>query len=470
MADDHQRPGPVVEEVLQGPKCVQIEVVGRLIEKQHVGTLGQRQHQLEASLLAAGQRANRGPLGVGVKPERLHQRLVAPVGLPVGATDRLPDPVGGVELGTGLVQQGRDRCVALAAGTGGGLEPPGQDAHQRRFACAVRPDDAEPFPRVQAQLDVLEQPSPCPGVVRLGAGRVVVRGVVPAPLAVAVADAFQFDHDVAEAGGVTVQGEAAAALALRCRGLGDRLGGGDARLGLGGARRGAASQPLQLALGQVAPDGFGLGRPALPQRLAREVTGVTTLVTMGVAAFQLDDRGADGVEHVAVVGDQHQPALVGGKPFLQPGDRVEVEMVGRLVEQQQIGAHRQRPGERRPFQLATGEAGDRRVQQGPHAQTVGHSVSLPAATDRLGHRSRAQVGALGELGDHQVLAASHGAGLGSVPARDDAHQRRLARAVDTDDAHAVAPVNGEVDVAEEVPTRARCTDADEVDQYLTAHR
>jgi hypothetical protein len=51
------------------------------------------------------------------------------------------------------------------------------------------------------------------------------------------------------------------------------------------------------------------------------------------------------VEEVAVVGDQHQGAAVVAEPLLEPDHRVEVEVVGGLVEQQQVGAAHQRLGQ-----------------------------------------------------------------------------------------------------------------------------
>ena len=84
VAHDDQRAGPVVEEVLEGAQRVEVEVVGGLVEQQHVRLLRQGQQQLQAAALAAGQERDRRPLGVVVEPERLEQAGVGPVRLPVG--------------------------------------------------------------------------------------------------------------------------------------------------------------------------------------------------------------------------------------------------------------------------------------------------------------------------------------------------------------------------------------------------
>ena len=46
---------------------------------------------------------------------------------------------------------------------------------------------------------------------------------------------------------------------------------------------------------------------------------------------------ADFVEEMAVVGDDDQAALVSTEIILQPVDGLEIEMVGRLIEQQRAG-------------------------------------------------------------------------------------------------------------------------------------
>ena len=61
---------------------------------------------------------------------------------------------------------------------------------------------------------------------------------------------------------------------------------------------------------------------------------------------------------------------------LQPGDRLGVEVVGRLVQQQDVGLGQQQPAERHAAPLAAGEDGDGRVA-GRTAQRV-HRLLQPA--------------------------------------------------------------------------------------------
>ena len=73
VRDDDQRARPGVEQVLGGGEHVGVDVVGGLVEQQHVGLGQQREHELQASSLAAGEFADpRGQLIAG-EAESLQQ-------------------------------------------------------------------------------------------------------------------------------------------------------------------------------------------------------------------------------------------------------------------------------------------------------------------------------------------------------------------------------------------------------------
>ena len=76
-----------------------------------------------------------------------------------------------------------------------------------------------------------------------------------------------------------------------------------------------------------------------------------------MAAVELEDPARDVVEEVAIVGDGHDGALVLLEVALEPADRLGVEVVRRLVEQQQVGRAEQQPAQRDAAALATGELG-----------------------------------------------------------------------------------------------------------------
>ena len=69
----------------------------------------------------------------------------------------------------------------------------------------------------------------------------------------------------------------------------------------------------------------------------------------------MDDVVADAVEEVAVVSDQHQRARVAAQPLFEPIEGVDIQVVGRFVEQQHVGWHEQRTGKVGAHAPATGE-------------------------------------------------------------------------------------------------------------------
>ncbi len=79
---------------------------------------------------------------------------------------------------------------------------------------------------------------------------------------------------------------------------------------------------------------------------------------MPAPPVELQDPLRDVVQEVAVVGDGDDRARVLGEEALQPLDRLGVEVVGRLVEQQQVGVLEQQPAQRHASLLAAGERGD----------------------------------------------------------------------------------------------------------------
>ena len=90
------------------------------------------------------------------------------------------------------------------------------------------------------------------------------------------------------------------------------------------------------------------------------------------AAIELEDPAGDVVEEVAIVRDGDDGARVVLEEALEPGDRLGVEMVGRLVEQQQVRRLQQQAAERDAAPLAARQRRDvgigRRQAQRVHRQ------------------------------------------------------------------------------------------------------
>jgi hypothetical protein len=82
------------------------------------------------------------------------------------------------------------------------------------------------------------------------------------------------------------------------------------------------------------------------------------LITASCAAIEVDDAGRNPVQEGAVVGDCHNAALEIDQQVFQPFDRVQVEMVGGLVKQQDVWPADQGLGQRDPLFRATGQGRD----------------------------------------------------------------------------------------------------------------
>ena len=95
----------------------------------------------------------------------------------------------------------------------------------------------------------------------------------------------------------------------------------------------------------------------------------------------IDDR----VQEVTIVRDQNQRAGVAFQPFFQPDDRIEIEVVSRFIEQQQIGTTNQRLREVQAHTPTAGKVADRAfkllitepqpVQQAGGARTDGPGIN-----------------------------------------------------------------------------------------------
>ena len=126
--------------------------------------------------------------------------------------------------------------------------------------------------------------------------------------------------------------------------LGDQLlVAGQARLGLRAPPLGVGAHPLELGGDRALAPLFAalfLGQALL---LLLQPAGVVALIGDALAAVELEDPAGDVVEEVAVVGDGDDRALVLGEMALQPVHRLGVEVVGGLVEQQQVRRAQKQP-------------------------------------------------------------------------------------------------------------------------------
>ncbi len=257
------------------------------------------------------------------------------------------------------------------------------------------------------------------------------------------------------------------------------------------AREGALSRRLSLLLVRE------------PLALLIEPRAVVALVRDASALVELEDPARGVVEEVAVVRHRDHAAVITGERALEPGDRIRIEVVRRLVQQQQVRVRQEQPAERDATALAARQgpgvlfAG--RQPQGVHG-VVDLAVEIPktlrldlvlrllevsvqlvhlALRERLAELRRQllvalQDGApvrdafldvaphvlagvelrlLGEEAGAIALGDARVADILLVDARHDAEERRLPRAVRAEHPDLGGRVEGERDPLEDLALR-----------------
>ncbi len=240
----------------------------------------------------------------------------------------------------------------------------------------------------------------------------------------------------------------------------------DAALVPGAPRLDAAADPRFL----FAPE---LVELAPRHRLGSELDFLAALeigVIAGIAAQQpaveLDDARGEAVEEGAIVGDDDRRGLL-HEQGLEPGDAVDIQMVGRLVEQQELGLEREREGERRALHLPARGGGG--IEVLVHLETVqvlgearletpSFAIILKMSMDRRhGSQEQARVQRRRVQQLRLLLHQRHGKAVALFQfavierrrAGDDAEERGLAGAVAADQPDALARLHRERSTVEE---------------------
>ena len=255
------------------------------------------------------------------------------------------------------------------------------------------------------------------------------------------------------------------------------LGGGELGAAGGAAHLlGAGAQFVQVAEAAdvaLAPGGDAVAQPVFfHHQLAVQLVALLCLLfqrvvapgfEMGEAAIQPaggtavepDDAAGERFEQAPIMADQHHGGAQGGQFRLQPGDGGQVEVVGRLVQQQDIGRGGEHPGQGGAACFAAGQAGG--VLGAVQAE------GFQQGADAVGVVARAEAGfSIGEggfeAGEIRLLrqVAHGGAGLDEALARvlidqagGDFQQGGFARAVAADQAQPVAGRDGNIRPAQQ---------------------
>ena len=185
--------------------------------------------------------------------------------------------------------------------------------------------------------------------------------------------------------------------------------------------------------------------------------------------FEVEHPVGDALEDVAVVGHEQQPGPAAPELLLEPVDRVDVEVVGGLVEDQEVRRRQQGAGEVDAAALPTGHLVGRVLGVEPEPSEQRGGLVGPGRRvrrqDRVDRRGRGQHRVLTQEADAQPGPADHLAVVRRAVAGDDAEEGGLARPVRADQADAVLGGQAEGHVRQEGPTldgRADAVQGDEV--------
>ena len=457
VADENERARPAVEEVLQFGERLDVEVVGRLVEQQDVGLGHQQPQQLQAPPLAAGQVADRRPLRVAAEAEPLQhlpgrELLLAHREAPLDLLDRLQHATRGIELAELLGQMREAYGLAGPHASRDRAYGPLQQPQQSGLTAAVHPDDPDPVTGPELPGQMFEKPT----VTDLDG------------------DVLDVVHGLAEPRGREPHQLDAVA---RRRLVGDeRVGGVDAELRLGRTRLRPAPQPGELLAEEVLPLLLGGGGDPGPLRLGEDVRGVAAFVPVNPPVGHLPRTVGDLVEEPAVVGDDDQRTAL--EMPGEPGDRLEVEMVGRLVEDQQVGLGHEQPGERDPPPLTTGHAVhggvEGHVGKQPGQDVAGPSVTGPVVLGAVpehelpNSRGRRELVPLSEIPEPKAPRMRHPALVVLGATGEHRDQRGLAVTVPPDDPDPVTGGHTERHTVEEGDRAVRLAEVFRIDQIHNA--
>ena len=337
MGDQDHRAGVFVEGVQQGPAAVDVEVVGRFVEDQDVRRIHGHLIEQQAGALAAGQAGDGGLLLlIAQTPLGQFGAAAALRGLGHGASDDLQRRVGRVHgLDLVLVEPADAHLSITMQFAVRDVQRPGDHLGEGRLARAVDAQQADAVVQVHAQVEV-PQDRPAGLITDIGA--------------------FQPDQrwgQGARRGGQDEGGDPFLDGGGDGLHLGQTLHPGLGLGGLGGLGLETVDEGLEVsALGIL----FGLGRQLQPGLLG---AGLFELVVVArvegqVAVREVQDVGADLIQHLSVVGDDQGGVRVFLEPRLEPQRTFQVEIVGRFVEQQHVRLGEQGRSEGHPHTPAAG--------------------------------------------------------------------------------------------------------------------
>ena len=427
VRDEQERPLVVGELLLQQLQRLDVQVVGRLVHHQQVAGIEEEACQEEPCTFAARECLDRR--AGALRGEEEVAQIAVEVFADAADGDELlalGDVFGhgglGVERAAELVEEGRLHVAPQALLARLRRQAAQDEVEQGGLAGAVGADDAHALPAQDAQRDVPQD----------GLGGVVAKGHTLAT--------------VDQVAGAALGGERERGVAALRAPLGEFL----AQFH---QRRHAALVAAGAGLDATAEPGFFLGELlglALPvDRLVRqevglaaEEGGIVAIPPREDAAIQIEDRLGHGTQEGAVVRDEETREGGGGEELFQPLDGEDVQVVRRLVQEQEVWLPRQGASEQDAAAESAGEGVERRLRRqgetrAERVRHVGPRGVVQGIEEDVAHRPGAVLGdVLRQVGHACGGGLEHFPGVRLQDAGDDLQQGGLALAVAPRDARA----------------------------------
>ena len=162
--------------------------------------------------------------------------------------------------------------------------------------------------------------------------------------------------------------------------------------------------------------------------------------------------------------DEHHGALEVADLLLEPLDRAEIEVVGRLVQDEDVIWLGEDPGQRHPLELSARELVRQGVDGAEHPEPIERSVDLPPCPERLANGAGGEDWLLLQEAHRDTLASTHRTAVGGHDAGEDPEQGGLAGAVDPDHADPIAVGDRQGEVLQDGPVRPHKGDVLEVEE------
>ena len=446
VRDEHQRAAILEQTFLQDFQRGNVEIVCRLVEKQYIRGL---QHQLsdqDASAFSAGKPPNALIQRFTAeeetrRPRRNMNHLVLITHRIAVGSERAAQSNVGIELAI-LVEIDDAEIFRLAHGAARGFQFTLEQAKKRGFATAIRANEADAHAVGDDEVEMIEQLAIADGI----------------------AEVVESDEllGLAIRGGERDSGAGSTSASVHVGEFTDEfVGFVDARFGFGGARFGAAAQPLDLGVNAILQSflTIPLGVEIQFFRLQeRTVVAGNAQRSIFVSRIELDDFVGNILKEIAIVADDHAGERGVEQHAFEPLDAGEVQMIRGFVEEKNVGFAHQSFGDGEAFAPATGERSGFRIEIGERgaSEDFGGALQAFAFGDSLliesfvNYRANCVAGReLGNLADEiemRAFADGHVASIGKRDAAEDVKESGLAGAIWTNDADAIALGNSERDI------------------------